>query len=153
MQLIFTSSPLITAVVGSVIMDEPWPPKLWETLGLTLVGSGGPPLQEFTIPLAPLQTKGCLPMMASLALTSVRHIAADKKACTTSMQQLQSELALKGTRIITFLIAILRPLAAVLVVWGGLRSSDHVLTWRDPLGIAVRFGADAAAAARWKAVV
>ena len=39
-QLIFTSSPLITAVVGSLTTHEPWPPKLWETLGLTLLGSG-----------------------------------------------------------------------------------------------------------------
>jgi drug/metabolite transporter (DMT)-like permease len=39
-QLIFTSSPLITAVIGSLTTHEPWPPKLWETLGLTLLGSG-----------------------------------------------------------------------------------------------------------------
>lgn len=39
-QLIFTSSPLITAVISSLTTREPWPPKLWETLGLTLLGSG-----------------------------------------------------------------------------------------------------------------
>lgn len=40
-QLIFTSSPLITAVISSLTTRELWPPKLWETLGLTLLGSGG----------------------------------------------------------------------------------------------------------------
>ena len=42
MQLVFSTSPLITAVVGSLTTHEPWPPKLWETLGLTLLGSGMP---------------------------------------------------------------------------------------------------------------
>jgi hypothetical protein len=45
-QLIFTSSPLITAVIGSLTTHEPWPPKLWETLGLTLLGSGTPLHQD-----------------------------------------------------------------------------------------------------------
>lgn len=67
-QLIFTSSPLITAVLSSLTTHEPWPPKLWETLGLTLLGSA-------------------------------------------------------------------------MVVTGSLRSSNHGLTWRDPLGIVVALAA------------
>lgn len=38
-QLIFTTSPLMTALIGSSITHEAWPPRLLETLALTMFGA------------------------------------------------------------------------------------------------------------------
>lgn len=40
-QLIFSTSPLFTALLSASFLHLPLPPRLWETLSLTVFGSGG----------------------------------------------------------------------------------------------------------------
>ena len=42
MQLVFTTSPLWTALVASAVLNEAPLPLLWPVFGATVAGSGGP---------------------------------------------------------------------------------------------------------------
>ena len=126
MQLVFSTSPLITAVVGSLTTHEPWPPKLWETLGLTLLGSGMPFCTNPTAFQPHLHGDTCC---GCVTLTGPFGSVA---GLIDEQTLFQMPICRTAVRPVGFVVA------------GGLRSSAYNATWRDPLGILLALAATTA---------